>query len=249
METKDRVTVGFSISIGAKASPMAKKWGSKTARVLPDGPTKGALRALKAAEEMMAQTDPGIWFDSWHNDLRDNDFDGKTDEGVELMTKESDGLHNKRTYAAKVSVDPTFPTAHQPEFLLLSINVIYRVCIDVPIEAYTTAKVPIPTIRRIPDFFKQLKAMPGWKVWDGGAKPERLMDGDIIAANRQAQHHAGILQTGWAWDSIINLPGPTAQIKYGFYRPSGRNDIRNVAFSIFEAFKGIDVYARWIREE
>jgi hypothetical protein len=100
--------------------------------------------------------------------------------------------------------------------------VLYKVCIDIPIEAYRAAGVPIFTNRWIPGFFGALARMPGWHVWSHGRRPSTLLDGDIVAASNPDHQHAGIVATGLVYDSIINLPGPTAARRYGMYEPSGQ---------------------------
>ena len=223
--------------------------GSKVRVDLPGQPTAGALRALAAAQALSEQRDPGIWFDGWYNDPRDNNLNGLSDDATEKGPKNADGTHKAGTHKAKIAYVPTLTTELVPDFMCETINVIYRVCIDIPIAAYTTAKIPVSKTRWIPTFFAELKHISGWKVWDGGAKPDTLMDGDIIAAKNSAHQHAGIVETGWAWDSVINLPGPSSAQKYGVYYPSYWNDIKSVPRSAFEALIGIDLYARWIREE
>lgn len=137
--------------------------------------------------------------------------------------------------------------AMAPAGLLRKIAVTYKVCIDVPIEAYVTAKVPISRSRWIPTFFVQLKSKAGWRVWDAGKQPPSLMDGDIVAASNPTHQHAGIVQTGLI-DSVINLPGPTAARKYHVFSPSGSNDIVSVPRILFEKVLRIDLVARWIWE-
>ncbi|HXI60040.1 MAG TPA: hypothetical protein VNO55_28430 [Polyangia bacterium] len=222
--------------------------GSRVPVTLPGQPTKGALRALAAAQDLAEQKNPGIWFDSWYNDQRDNNLDGVIDDPGEKGPKHTDGAHKAGTYTAKVSLVPSMTTQFTPDWMVSTINVIYRVCIDIPIMSYTAAKIPVSTNRWIPSFFAELKRISGWKVWDGGAKPDTLMDGDIVAARNTSHQHAGLVETGWAWDNVINLPGPTSAMKYGVYYPSYHNDIRSIPRSLFEAVIGIDLYARWIRE-
>ena len=198
---------------------------------------------------MAEQTSPAIWFDSWYNDGRDNNLDGKIDDVSEKGPKNTDGAHRKGTYKAKIAPVPLVSTDLAPAWSLETIEVIYRVCIDIPIDAYVKAKVPVSKNRWIPNFFKELKRMPGWRVWEGSGRSPIVMDGDIVAAKNAQHQHAGMVKTGWAWDSIINIPGPTSARRYGVFTPSGRNDIVSVPRAVFEGLLGIDVVARWIREK
>jgi|HubBroStandDraft_1064217.scaffolds.fasta_scaffold01101_7 hypothetical protein len=220
--------------------------GQPAAGQLPDAPTRGALLALEHARAMLAQTKPAIWFDSWNNDLRDNNLDGRIDDPAELRLKDSDGGHIKGTYKARVAPIGKLSIDQVPDSWLSTIDVTYKVCIDVPIESYQAAHVPISRDRRIPYFFDELKRMPGWRIWDGGDKPPSLMDGDIVAANNHEHGHAGIVETGVIYDSVINLPGPTSSRRFLAFSPSGSNDMVSVPRAAFEGYLSIDVYARWI---
>jgi hypothetical protein len=213
---------------------------------LPEEPSPGALAALAAAERMMDQVKPAIWYDSWSNDGRDNNLDGIIDDRGEQGSNGADGAHYGRTYSAKVAPFAFKSIDSVPAALLRTIDVSYKVCIDIPIEAYKAARVPISTSRWIPTFFRQLKAKSGWRVWDAGKQPATLMDGDIVAASNSQHQHAGIVQTGLAIDSVINLPGPTAARKYHVFSPSGVNDIVSVPRILFEKVLRIDLVARWI---
>lgn len=190
----------------------------------------------------MSQSTPAIWFDSWSNDLRDNNLDGKIDDKGEAG---ADGAHYGRTYTARVAPLAIMSINTVPEGLLRTINVSYKVCIDIPIESYKAAGIPISHSRWIPTFFNQLKHKPSWKVWDSGSRPASLMDGDIVAASNPKHQHAGIVKTGLV-DSVINLAGPTSARRYGMFRPSGLNDIVSVPRLLFEAVLSIDLFARWI---
>lgn len=210
-------------------------------------PTRGALDALAHAEAMKAQTDPAIWFDSWNNDLRDNNLDRRIDDPLELKLKGSDGLHYKKTYTAQVAPIGLLSIDDAPDWALQTINVVYKVCIDIPIESYHAARVKVSSQRIITNFFRELKHIPGWRVWDGGAKPEKLLDGDVVAANNPVHQHAGIVKAGTVYDSVINLPGPTSARKYHVFTPSGRNDMVEVPFALFDEVLHVDLYARWTR--
>lgn len=215
-------------------------------QILPSGPTPGALAALEAAEALADQTKPAVWFDSWSNDGRDNNLDGKIDDAGEGGSANADGAHYSRTYAAGIAPLSIWSVDSVPSGLLRTIDVTYKVCIDVAIESYKAAKVPVSHSRWIPAFFGELKHKKGWVVWDGGRQPDTLMDGDVVAASNPKHQHAGIVKTGLVYDSVINLPGPTSSRRYGIFRPSGYNDMVSVPKTAFEAVLSIDLYARWI---
>lgn len=208
-------------------------------------PTAGALAALSHARAMKSQTSPAIWFDSWGNDLRDNNLNGVIDDRTEQGL--ADGVHHGRTYHANVCALPGLTTDGCPSVLTSGIDVAYKVCIDVPIESYVAASVPVSRSRWIPTFFGELKRMPGWRVWDHGARPATLLDGDIVAASNPVHQHAGIVSTGLVYDGVINLPGPTSARRYGMYSPSGLNDMVEVPRALFEAVLGIEYFARRTR--
>jgi len=213
---------------------------------LPGAPSAGAIAALAAANEMMKQVTPAIWFDSWSNDRRDNDLDGVIDGPSEKGANTADGAHYGRIYKARVAPIGVASIDTFPDGVLRTINVTYKVCIDIPIEAYKAAKIPISHSRWIPTFFSELKHKKGWRVWDHGRRPPSLMDGDVVAASNPNHQHAGIVSTGVAYDSVINLPGPTAARRYGMFRPSGVNDMVSVPRMLFEAVLHIDFFARWL---
>jgi len=209
---------------------------------MADEATPKALAALAHARKLKAQTDPAIWFDSWGNDLRDNNLDGKIDDPGE---RSADGAHHGKLYKAKIAPDPSQTIDKIDASKLMTIDVSYKVCIDIPLESYKAAGVPVPNSRWIPTVFAQLKAIPGWRVWMHGERPDSLLDGDIVAAANPNHQHAGIVETGTVYNSVINIPGPTAVQKYGRYLPSGKNDMWSVPRVLFELVLSIDLYARW----
>ena len=62
-----------------------------------------------------------------------------------------------------------------PSGTLKTVDVTYKVCIDIPIESYRAAHIQISHNRWIPAFFNEMKHRPGWRVWDGGKRPPSLM--------------------------------------------------------------------------
>lgn len=225
--------------------PDEKKKGSAdqaTDRVpTATSPSDGATKALDAAKKMAGQDDPAIWFDSWGNDLRDNNLNGSIDEGAEQGI--SDGAHYGPTFNARVCKSPSDKTDVCPASDQSPIKVQYKVCIDVPIESYKAAKANVSSSRWIPTFFSEMKTKPNWTVWKKPAAPSAFLDGDIVAADNAQHGHAGIVDTGLV-DWVINLPGPTASRKFGLFKPSGKNDMVSVPRVLFESFLSIDWVAR-----
>ncbi len=204
-------------------------------------PSEGALKALEAAQKLHDQQDPAIWYDGWGNDLRDNNLTGKIDEAAEQGI--SDGAHYGKLFGAKVCKDPSDTTDSCPPGDQSMIKVQYKVCIDIPVEAYKAAGANVSTSRWIPTFFGELSKKLNWTVWKKPHVPSQLLDGDIVAASNPDHQHAGIVSTGTV-DSVINLPGPTAARKFHVFKPSGKNDLVSVPRFLFEAFLSIDWIAR-----
>jgi hypothetical protein len=184
---------------------MAGGRGEVSDSELPSTASAGALAALAAAARMLRQTDPAIWFDSWYNDSRDNDLDGKIDGATEKGGSNADGSHYGSVYSARVGPVAIASIDMVPASLLKTVNVTYKVCIDVPIESYRAAHVPISHNRWIPAFFTDLKHRAGWRVWTGGKRPPTLMDGDIVAANNPQHQHAGIVTTGMLFEAVLSI--------------------------------------------
>ncbi len=94
---------------------------------------------------MLNQTSPAIWFDSWNNDLRDNDLKNGMDDQdpMERALKDRDGLHYAGTHSALVAPFGRMSTDGMPAWSLKTISVTYKVCTDIPIESYVAAKVPM----------------------------------------------------------------------------------------------------------
>jgi hypothetical protein len=231
-------------SRSAKSSGTAKqKPGQSLKERIPTATSAadGALRAITHAKNMHDQQDPAIWFDSWGNDLRDNNLNGVIDEKAEQGIP--DGAHYGRIFDAKVCTDPSDTVDRCPPADQGTIKVQYKVCIDIPIESYKAAGANVSTSRWIPTFFGELSKKPNWTVWKKPAEPSELLAGDIVAADNAAHQHAGIVDAGFI-DNVINLPGPTSSRKYHLFNPGGKNDMVSVPRMLFEAVLKIDWVAR-----
>jgi hypothetical protein len=205
-------------------------------------PSAGATAALKSAQTLYKQVAPAVWFDSWGNDLRDNDVNGRIDDRREQGIP--DGAHYGKPHKAMVCKTPADRTDACSIADQSKIDVAYKVCIDIPIESYKSAGVSVSSSRWIPTFFGQLRKHPDWTVWKAPERPARLLDGDIVAASNATHQHAGLIETGAIYDSVLNLPGPSAARTFRIFNPSGRNDMASVPRVAFEAYLGIDWFAR-----
>jgi hypothetical protein len=241
---------------GARMEHGESQGEQKGPAALPSEPSARAKEATKHAVDMLGQTDPAIWFDSWSNDWRDNDFNGQVDDALERGKEGVDGYHYKdgRTYYGLVTANwLTLPQlrARSVPWHMEKVKVDYKVCIDIPRESYAAVLVPIPdpmgrSKRMINDFFHDLKGIHGWAIWEKKSKaPEpSLLTGDIIAWSPSVAHgHCGII-LGGAINQVVHLPGPSRRW-YTNFAPTSRNDIRINTVVEWRAVLGIDLVARW----
>ena len=226
----------------AKPKPKEKETPVQPSAEEATEPSPGAVKAIEHAKKLHDQTSPAIWFDSWGNDLRDNDLDGKVDGSSEQ--KLSDGVHYGKTMDAMVCKDSSDSTDSCPAADQSKVKVNYKVCIDIPIESYKAAGLTIPTTRWIPTFFGSLKSNKDWTVWKAPAAPKSFLPGDIVAAANAQHQHAGIIEGGFLGSNVINIPGPSAARKFKVFKPSGLNDMVSVPAVLFDAFLSIDWVAR-----
>lgn len=242
-ELVDRSTSQLTAGRGSKPTKKKQKSAPPSEERVPTATTASAtaLKALDAARALRGQSDPAIWFDSWGNDLRDNDLSGNIDDKSENTP---DGVHYGKPLSARICTSsPSSSTDQCKPSDQSMIKVQYKVCIDIPLESYKAAGANVSTSRWIPTFFGELSKKPNWTVWKKPARPSQLLDGDIVAAANQDHQHAGIVETG-IFDSVINLPGPTSSRKFHLFNPSGTNDMVSVPRILFESFLNIDWIAR-----
>lgn len=192
--------------------------------ILPSG---RAVAAVAHAYTMMNQN---IWFDSWGNDLRDNDNDGRIDNSGEHAP---DGAHYRGSYRSSICGMSRFLTIDQcPSFFRQSIDVQYKVCIDVPKESYAAAGITMPGTRWIPSLVRWFERNRNFQTWRGAALPRILLPGDFICVMSGGHQHSGLIatfgiSTPWMVE-VIHLPGPTSRRALAgqlTYHPSATNDI------------------------
>jgi hypothetical protein len=193
-------------------------------------PTMTAMSAVTHACSLMGEN---IWFDSWGNDLRDNDNDGKVDDSSEKGLY--DGIHYHHgtvTYKAKVCPIKFLRTDQCPGWMQKNIDVYYKVCIDVPKESYSAAGISMPSTRRIRDIIPWFRRSSSFQTWTKPTLPTIMVPGDFIAVQSGGHSHSGIAATfgaptPWLVDAI-HLPGPTSRRSLGgqlTYWPSSDNDV------------------------
>ncbi len=213
----------------------------------PSRSTPRALRAVAYAEGLWRGR---IWFDSWGNDLRDNDLNGVVDDRREQGLE--DGSHHGQPYSANVCRVTRLPVDHCPAFLERRVSVEYKVCIDVPLESYRAAGLHVPPstfeYRRIPNLARWFGEHPReWRTWRGRTNiPDRLLPGDFVAVIGREHQHSGIVrdEAFGLISHVLNLPGPSVMRRYLLYEPSRLNDIISVAAWVWRSFLGFDFVAR-----
>ncbi len=222
-------------------------WEERGLQEEQDEPSTRALAAVRHAESMKSEN---IWFDSWGNDLRDNDLDGVIDERGE---RGPDGRHyhnGRRPYRARICTDPDERIDECPQSEQEEIQVYYKVCIDIPLESYRAAGIPVPGSRWIPNltgWFESERLRGRWQVWRAPDHPSSLLPGDFISVEGQEHQHSGIVGTGYVWGvfgSVINLPGPTGMRRVGFYEPSDPHDVIEIPIFVWRFLLGFNFVAR-----
>ena len=191
-----------------------------------------------AANALLIQTAGFTLFDSWGNDLRDNNNDGVVDDAHEVS---SDGAHFARRYTEFGTVAGMYSTGgwdflpHRDVFVANTRTVRgsfrYRVCADVVSEAYHAAGA-MPAQRSTLGIYGQFQHK-GF-VWQRSqAYPSMYLPGDFICTLdvHAGEGHSGIVvqagptRGGAEVPIVVQLPGPSTQISDGTYNPESTNDI------------------------
>jgi hypothetical protein len=190
-----------------------------------------------------------IWFDSWGNDLRDNDNDGVVDgpaeQGIDDGKHYGGGPHRARICR---SSDRLVSECDPGE--LEEVRVLYKVCIDVPLESYRAAGIRVPAgegARWIPSMTKWLEKHPEqWELWRAPRMPSSLLPGDWVSVEGAEHQHSGIVGTGYGGllGSVINLPGPTSRRRVHFYHPNDLHDVMEIPMGLWKAMLGFNMVAR-----
>lgn len=248
-----RFVGGLAALLEGKAKPVGKRlpkgtslgltWERRGLQEEQDEPSSRALAAVRHAEAMKREN---IWFDSWGNDLRDNDLDGQVDGKSEQGLE--DGRHYGAPFRARVCDDPDLTVSECDPSDRRDASVLYKVCIDVPLESYRAAGIAVPGGHWIPALTAWLEKHPEqWQVWRAPRSPSSLLPGDFVSVEGHEHQHSGIVGTGYLGGllgSVINLPGPTSRRRAGWYEPSDLHDVMEIPMMLWKALLGFNVVAR-----
>jgi hypothetical protein len=190
-------------------------------------------KAAKAVEKARAIQKAGkTLFDSWGNDVRDNNNDGEVD-GKNEQT--DDGVHFTGVFQSFGVIAGTYTGLGWGHNKALTVTktvtvqgpFVYRVCADVVSRAYHEAGV-MPAQRstaRILQIFREKGFV--WQKSEG--YPSQFLPGDFVCTLGPHGGHSGIVVTGGPTNkvpTVIELPGPSTEVDLGTYDPASTNDVR-----------------------
>ena len=191
-------------------------------------------KATKAVEKALAIQKAGmILFDSWGNDVRDNNNDGVADDQKEKQP--DDGAHFNETFASFSVVAGTYNQLgwqHNKSLTITKNTTVqgpfkYRVCADVVSRAYHEAGV-MSTVRSTAVILQNFREKGFvWKKSEGF--PSEFLPGDFICSLGHGGGHSGIVTTRAATSTVpivFELPGPSTKVDLGTYDPTSSNDVR-----------------------
>ena len=190
-----------------------------------------ALHAVAHARSIQAAG--GILFDSWGNDLRDNDNDAEVDGRSEQGKQ--DGYHYGGTYRTFAVFAGSYPdqgwghnrTVTVPTSQIVVGSFKYRVCADIVSLAYHKAAV-MPTTRSTAVLLQKFRDLGYvWRKSDG--YPPSYLPGDFICTLGHGGGHSGIVVEATSTQNVpkvIELPGPSTMVDEGTYNPAQTNDVR-----------------------
>jgi hypothetical protein len=205
------------------------KLGPKTEAYLGIVHPKAAAAATHA---LAIQRRGNILFDSWSNDVRDNDNDGIADGSSEQV---GDAIHSHRVYTRFAVIAGTYPglgwnrnrtlVIHTTRTLTGSFH--YCVCADVVSQAYASAHV-MARARSTAVILRTIRAK-GY-VWRRSEEyPSEYLPGDFICTLGHGGGHSGIVvrrSPTTAVPTVVELPGPSTMVDLGAYDPASTNDVR-----------------------
>jgi hypothetical protein len=236
-------------------SQTAPKADSGLRRQVSGGPApaREAESAVRHAQATLAAGN--ILFDSWGNDVRDNNNDGIVDTDP---TEQSswDGQHYSGTYTSFGLVAGTYVrgwpdirgTVHGrvtvPTTRTITGTFRYRVCADVVSQAYADAGLMshMRSTSHIIDEFRRIG-----RVWHGRSTfPSEYLPGDFVATYSPGHGgHSGIVTTRSPTSTapkVIELPGPSTQADAGTYDPASTNDVKEQ----FWSKQGVDAALQYL---
>jgi hypothetical protein len=192
-----------------------------------------ALGASVAASKIQASG--SILFDSWGNDLRDNNLDGVVDGPSE---RASDGAHFGGSFSEFRTVAGTYSGGwnflpQRPVIVRETKSMKgvfkYRVCADIVSAAYREAGV-MERQRSTQHIFDEFKKK-GFVWRRSESYPTEYLPGDFICTLEGGEGHSGIIMQreptrgGDQPPIVVQLPGPSTQISDGTYDPTSTNDV------------------------
>jgi len=189
-----------------------------------------AAKAARRAEQIVRNG--FVLFDSWGNDLRDNNNDGKVDGAGE---RAEDGAHFTRSYASFGVKAGMYlgqgwnhdKTVKVPRDQVVRGRFLYRVCADIVSQAFHEAGV-MPKSRSTAGILDQF-SRKGY-VWQRSkAYPSEYLPGDFICTLHGGSGHSGVVVRRSSTKSVaivVELPGPSTQVDLGTYNPASTSDLR-----------------------
>jgi len=199
-----------------------------------------ALDAVARARAIMRRG--GILFDSWGNDLRDNDMDWDADGPSEQGFADGDhsgrrgrsriyprfnvvrGTYGKLGWRRNRSV--TVTTTDEVQEIEGPFE--YLVCADVVSRAYQQAGVMQKTTQSTEVLIYRFSKV-GY-VWRRTERyPSSFLPGDLVATLSSHIGHSGIVVEATSTESVptvFELPGPSTMVDEGKYDPTETNDVR-----------------------
>jgi hypothetical protein len=193
-------------------------------------------RAIVAVTQAQAlQVQGSILFDSWGNDLRDNNIDGVVDGPGEVS---EDGAHYGGLYSEFRVVAGTYAGGWREmpgSVVVRNSRAVrgsfrYRVCADIVSQAYHQAGI-MPHLRRTHEILDQFRHK-GYLWRRSDSYPTKYLPGDFISTWKAGDGgHSGIVMReaptrgGSEIPIVVQLPGPSTQVSDGTYDPASTNDV------------------------
>lgn len=212
----------------------------------PPTPTPNpAPEAEAAVRQARAIRSAGnILFDSWGNDVRDNDNEGHVDSGRREMHT-YDGQHYSGTYTNFGVVAGEYLRRGWSENRTVTVTTTrtitgsfrYRVCADIVSKAYADAGIMnhMRSTGQIKNRFSSFRRRGIGTLWHNPSTfPSEYLPGDFVATYDGHGGHSGIVTTRSSTSSaptVIELPGPSTQVDAGTYDPASTNDVKEQPWS------------------
>lgn len=190
-------------------------------------------KAAFAVDRAIAAHHAGfVLFDSWGNDVRDNDGDGSVDDAREDAI---DGTHLHRRFSSFSVVAGSYSGLGWNLDRVLTVPTSrtmygtfhYKVCADVISSVFHDAGV-MPLTRRTSAILDHV-SLKGYVWRRSDSYPKEYVPGDFICTLGHGGGHSGIVVERSRTDQVpivIELPGPSTSIDLQEYDPTRTSDIR-----------------------